>query len=79
MPEGGTVWIATPERDGLRIDAFGARFAADFYLAGYAMTDDPAARSAADFLLTHERVEGEALLTPENREVFLYDRALYDR
>ena len=79
MPEGGTVWIATPERDGLRTDAFGARFAADFYLAGYAMTDDPAARSAADFLLTHERVEGETLLTPENREVFLYDRALYDR
>ena len=79
IPKGGAVWIAAPERSDLRTEAFGARFAVDFYLAGFAMTDDPAARSAADFLLMRERVEGAALLTPENREVFLYDRTLYDR
>lgn len=78
MPTGSKVWMATSSGGESRVMAFGARFAVDFYLSGYAMTDDPAARSAADFVLTHERMEGAALLTPENREVFLYDRALYD-
>ena len=36
-------------------------------------------RHLADFLITRERADGPALLTPENRRVFLYDRANYDR
>ena len=78
MPRGSKIWMATSSGGESRVMAFGARFAVDFYLSGYAMTDDPDARSAADFVLTHERMEGAALLTPENREVFLYDRTLYD-
>ena len=31
------------------------------------------------FVVTHERVAGAALLTPDNRHAFLYDRGDYDR
>ena len=75
MPEGSSVWIPTPyDRADLRVETYGARCAVDFYLSGYVLTR----RDAADFVLTNERVDGPALLTPENREVFLYDGALYD-
>ena len=75
MPEGSSVWIPTPyDRADLRVEAYGARVAVDFYLSGYVLTR----RDAADFVLTNERVDGPALLTPENREIFLYDGALYD-
>ena len=32
----------------------------------------------ADFVLLHHREEGPALLTPDNRRMFLYDRVLWD-
>ena len=35
-------------------------------------------REKAGFLLLRHRDEGPALLTPDNRRMFLYDRALYD-
>ena len=35
-------------------------------------------REKAGFLLMRRRDEGPALLTPDNRHMFLYDRALYD-
>ena len=57
---------------------WGARYALDFYLPGYILIDGPVAGRIADFVLTQERMESAALLTPENKEVFLYDRALYD-
>ena len=51
------------------------------YPAGSALTHFPdmeAAARAADFLLTRDRVESDALLTPGNKEVFLYDSAGVD-
>ncbi len=57
-------------------------FAVSYYLSGsdvlFAEKDRPHVRDYADFLLMSERQEGVALLTPENRVVFLYDRAIYD-
>ena len=35
-------------------------------------------RGLADFVITRERDQGTALLTPENQLAFLYDRAAYD-
>ena len=80
IPKDSIVWIAAPSASAadLRTEMFGARFAVDFYLSGYILSEGPATRDAADFVLTNERVDGPALLTPENREVFLYDGALYD-
>ncbi len=51
------------------------------YSAGSALTHFPdmeAAARAADFLLTRDRVESDALLTPGNEQVFLYDSAGMD-
>ena len=54
----------------------------NFYnLAGSVLTqslDVEAAARAADFLLTRDRVESDALLTPGNERVFLYDSAGMD-
>ncbi len=52
-----------------------------YYLAGSVLTqplDKEAAARAADFLLTRDRVESDALLTPRNEHVFLYDSAGMD-
>ena len=49
-----------------------------YYLAGSVLTqslDLEAAARAADFIVSHDRVESGALLTPGNRKVFLYDSA----
>ncbi len=52
-----------------------------FFLTGrnvaYATQSDW--RELADVLITNKRIDGPALLTPDNRRVFLYDRAAYDR
>ena len=52
-----------------------------YYLAGSVLAHFPdmevAARSA-DFLVTRDRVESDALLTPRNEHVFLYDSAGMD-
>ena len=52
-----------------------------YYLAGSVLTHSPdteAAARAADFIVTHDRVESDALLTPGNEQVFLYDPAGMD-
>ncbi len=52
-----------------------------YYLAGSVLAHFPdmetAARSA-DFIITRDRVESDALLTPGNEQVFLYDSASMD-
>ncbi len=52
-----------------------------YYPVGSALTHFPdmeAAARAADFLVTRDRVESDALLTPGNEQVFLYDSAGID-
>ena len=52
-----------------------------YYLAGSLLTfslDKEAAARAADFIVTRDRVESDALLTPGNEQVFLYDSAGVD-
>ena len=44
----------------------------------YAGDKRGAGREAADFVVETRRDAGPALLTPDNRRIFLYDRALYD-
>ncbi len=60
----------------------GAPWASSFGLAGsvivYAGDKRGAGREAADFVIELRRDAGPALLTPDNRRIFLYDRALYD-
>ena len=53
----------------------------DFYLAGSVLVRSPdveVAARAADFIVTHDRVESDALLTPGNEHVFLYGSAGID-
>ena len=76
MPKGSIVRVVRTR--GNPSQAFGANYALDFYLSGYVMDSGPAAGSPADFVLTQERMESPALLTPENREVFLYDHGIHD-
>ena len=54
--------------------------ATDYYLAGsLTLYDvDRERRALADYLLLPRSVWGDALLTPENRRAFLYDRLVYD-
>ena len=51
-----------------------------YYLAGSALVfhNQPWHRNRVGFFLLGEREPGPALLTPDNRRVFLYDRAVYD-
>ncbi len=52
-----------------------------YYLTGSILMRDPdmeAIARAADFIVTYDRVESDALLTPGNRQVFLYDSAGID-
>ena len=54
----------------------GAR--ASFYLAGSVLVEAPAPRASAEFAISEEAEAAEGLLTPRNREAFLYHRAAYD-
>lgn len=62
----------------------GAYHAVDYYLAGNIIEyrdeyqDEKQRRDLSDFIIMSEREAGPALLTPENRLMFLYDRAAYD-
>ena len=51
----------------------------EYYLAGSVvlLAKQGRYRNEAGFLLLRHRDEGPALLTPDNRRVFLYDRSLY--
>lgn len=72
---GKTVFV--PE-GALAGDTLGGRAAASFYLSGSVLVERPEHRGLADFVIGREREPGRGLLTRENREVFLYDRAAYD-
>ena len=48
-----------------------------YYFAGYAMVTF-STRRFADFVVTGQRIEGARTLTPDNRFLFLYDRASHD-
>ena len=55
----------------------GAAWAVHYFLAGSSIVSGN--RNFANFAIDRQREPGPALLTPDNRRVFLYDRALYDR
>ncbi len=55
----------------------GAFHAANYYLAGSVI--EYARRGAADLFIARNREDILGLLTPNNRLMFLYDRAAYDR
>ena len=59
-------------------ETLGGRAAASFYFSGSVLVERPEHRGLADFVIGREREPGRGLLTRENREVFLYDRAAYD-
>ena len=56
----------------------GAPWAVHYFLSGSTITRLNA-RNLANFAIDRHREPGPALLTPDNRRVFLYDRVLYDR
>ena len=68
----------------------GAALASSYFLAGNVIVFDysnfatrltrqiPEHRARADYIVMPRRLPGPALLTPDNRRVFLYDRAIYD-
>ena len=58
----------------------GAYRATHYYLTGSVILFIPESdrRALADLVITRERKPGAALLTPDNRQMFLYDRAAYD-
>lgn len=51
----------------------GGRNIVPWFLAGRVLVDRPERQADADFVLSQQRLPGPALLTPDNREVFLYD------
>ena len=58
----------------------GAYRATHYYLTDSVILFIPESdrRALADLVITRERKSGAALLTPNNRQMFLYDRAAYD-
>ena len=59
----------------------GASWATSYFLAGSILIYDNrfgVDRNLANFIVDRRHQPGPSLLTPDNRQVFLYDRALYD-
>ena len=85
MTKGKTVYVTTSYSPENVIRFAGARHALHYYLAGSVIHykyDERGRRwlpCRPGFVVTRERVEGAAPLTPENRLTFLYDRADYDK
>ena len=74
---GKTVFVS--EREKIREKGFDdVSYSTLYYLHGSTILNDGDQRGRAEFLVTDERQEGRALLTPQNRRVFLYDRAGHD-
>ena len=75
-PPGSRIFV--PVARSWRADAVfaGSRRALPYYLSGRIIVydDDPERCRLADFLVTTRREEGPALLTPDNRLRFLYER-----
>ena len=82
MTEGARVYVPVRPSAGRQIRFAGVRHAVDFYLAGSMIIYNNAATRRLPcypgFVITRERVENATLLTPENRLMFLYDRADYE-
>ncbi len=78
MVGAGVVYIPTEARgwQGQPDEFGGAPWALLYFLAGSTVIYEDKHR--ANFVVDRQREPGPALLTPENRRVFLYDRALYD-
>ena len=84
MTEGARVYVPVRGGQGSQFRFTGVRYAAHYYLAGSgsvirftnAWTRTIPCRPG--FVVTRERVENATLLTPENRLMFLYDRADYE-
>ena len=80
IAHGKTVYVPQSKND----PSFsGAKFATSYYLAGSTIIygQEPGerdGRASADFIITRDRQEGRALLTPHNKRRFLYDRAAFD-
>ncbi len=72
-----SVFVAVPYPE--QESAIGAFHAANYYLAGSVMEYNRGRRETADLFITRNREDGPGLLTPNNRLMFLYDRAVYDR
>ena len=82
VEEGQTVLVS--ERiDGCQVEgqdeqqSLGRRIHWKQYLTGYARASF-VNRHLADFVVSEQRIEGAYTLTPDNRFLFLYDRASYD-
>ena len=82
MTEGARVYVPVGRDAVSQIRFAGARYAVNYYLAGSVIRYNNAAARRIPcrpgFVVTRERVENAALLTPENRLMFLYDRADYE-
>ena len=77
---GAVVFVPSIHRDSSGFS--GAERSLNYFLSGRIIVDGLAGggfRDRIDFVLTRERTpDGAGLLTPDNREVFLYDRAEFD-
>lgn len=74
-PEAKSVFLAGPALDRVRVSGPDA---ADWYLAGTIFTTDEARRGLAEFVIEAARRSERGLLTPGNRELFLYHREALD-
>ena len=85
ITQGEDVYVDVSSRPGNQIDFAGARHGVNYYLSGRPLEyrniykTGQSNRPLADFLITRERADGPALLTPGNRQIFLYELAGYYR
>lgn len=78
-----TIYLPWAWNDWQRLGNGGARYASWYFLAGKNLvyTDGDGVhqpQQAGDYLLLLAREDNPALLTPDNRHIFLYDWALYE-
>ena len=82
MTEGARVYVPVGRGSSSQIRFAGVRYAVNYYLAGsvirYTNAWTRTIPCRPGFVVTRERVENATLLTPENRLMFLYDRADYE-
>ena len=78
MTKGRTVFVPRKAYD----SSFSGTYMSTYYYLGGSIllsATEGDRRPLADFVVARKRMPGPALLTPGNRQVFLYDRAAYDR
>ena len=76
---GKTVFVPLTAAPESRIRFAGTWLGLDYYLAGSPIlfAHQEKFRSRADFVIAGQPEPGPALLTPQNKRIFLYDRAVY--